>query len=100
MLGCRCVAKHLRGRRLIESQRLAHLLLSLTANLQQTFDAKAVNVHGVLRDLEGDADMRLGPKIVDLIWLRRCDDTPQGRAISEVAKVKEEPRPFFVGVAV
>lgn len=45
-----------------------------TDRIQEAQCTQAVNVSGILGHLEGNLDMGLGPKIVDLGWLNLSDD--------------------------
>ena len=79
-------AEHLARRGLVE----ARLHAGLADRLQQPHGAHAGHVARVLRDVERDAHMRLGPEVVDLVWLDLVDEAHKATRIRQIAIVQQE----------
>ena len=60
----------------------------------------ADDVAGVLGDLEGDANVALGPQIVDLVWLQVVEQFDHLHRIGQVAVVEEKLHPVDMGILV
>src|SRR5688572_10233444 len=70
--------KHLGGRRLVKTNR------SLSYHLKEPSNPKMIDFGGVQRLLERFPNVRLGPKIVDLIRLYSLDRPSDGFVLDEL----------------
>jgi len=58
--------------------------------VKQTKSAEAIHVASVFGHLEGDLDVRLGSKVVDLGWLYLGEDVHQVGTVGQIAIVQLE----------
>lgn len=56
--------------------------------LQEAESSSSDDIGGVVRDLEGDGDVRLSSKVVDLVWLDDVEPTAEGGGIREIGVVE------------
>ena len=74
-------AEHLRGGRLVEADLSFAVVHVITERIEQAQRAERVDVGRVLRLIEGDAHMRLGAEVVDLVGLDLLDGRAQGHPV-------------------
>ncbi len=90
-------AEHLRRGGLVDAGVLEP---QLADRLQQPAGAEARHLAGVLGHVEGDADVALGPQVVDLVGPELLEQEVERGAVVQVAVVEEEAAVRLVRVLV
>lgn len=95
-LGRRSRAEHLRGTGLVVLDSAGIVSHVRPDSLEEAERSSSDDISSVVRDLEGDSNVGLSSKVVDLVRLDNVEPTAEGGGIREISVV--ELHQSFVGI--